>query len=158
MKKLLLIFVIAIAVNGCDLVNSNGNSALSPVFSISDIAGQSRTNFHQGESFKLSFSLNNTTGDTVIYTWGSPMVSFRIYKNDSVVTSSDYGCPEPNFYTTSLLPPDQSIQGSWEGPTPRCDTQKVVLSPGKYLAQVYFPNFGRTKVKAVLPLSFNVIR
>ena len=105
MKKLVLVTIITFLINGCNLVNSNPNeySILSPKFSIVDTLGKTTTQFHSGESFELSFSLINITGDTVSYSWSAPMVAFRIYKGDTIVTSSYYGCPEPNFYATSSL-------------------------------------------------------
>lgn len=164
MRILASITLMAIATSGCDLTNphTNGSSSLSPVFSIADTSGKITTNFHSGDSFLLTFSVTNTTSDTVIYQYGPPMISFRILKDSVLVSFSHEGCAEPeiftepDYFTTVKLAPGKSINGSWKAPTSICSTQKTILPVGSYQAEAFFPYFKNVKVDSVPPIRFEI--
>ena len=160
MKTLPLIAIIVISLYGCNQENTNvpQTAAVVPVYSITDIFGMAKTTFHSGEPFVLSFSVTNTTVDTLTYYMIIPMVAFRIFGNDTIVTSSYYGCTEPNIAVgKGWLARGQSIKFSWKAPTSPCDTQNLVLTPGSYQAQVSFPAFQQVKVNPVSAINITVV-
>ena len=161
MKPLTVIAIIVIWVTGCnsDHTNSTHIPTLVPIYSITDTSGNADTTFHSGEQFILSFSVTNTTGDTLILNLGWPAVAFRIFGNDSMVSSSDFNCPIPLIASgKGWLAPGQSIKDSWKGPTSPCDTQQVVLTPGFYQAKVTFPTILNVKMKPVSVINISVVR
>jgi hypothetical protein len=139
---------------------NNETPSVTARFMLTDTAGFSAAQFHSGESFLLSFALTNNTPDTITYRSGIPIVSFTILKNDSIFTSSYFGCPIPK--TSSILiagyvPPGQTLQSSWKAPTPLCQSIPMVLVSGSYQACVSFPSFSGVKVDSVAPIPFTVI-
>lgn len=158
LKIMTLLTLIVSFLCGCSKTTSPSNAILLTTFILADTLGQAVTQFHSGEDFILSFSVTNTTRDTVTYHSGGPFVAFQILKGDSVVASSDYECPEPQIFITGHLAPGQSIQSSWRGPKSICQSQSISLSLGSYQARVYFPSFDQVTVMPVSALTMSIIQ
>jgi hypothetical protein len=162
MKLLMLLILIALFTGGCHHATAPNEETktLTATFTLTDTTGRTAAQFRSGEAFLISFALTNNTPDTITYRSGIPIVSFTILKNDSVFTSSYFGCPIPK--TSSILivghvPPGQTLQSSWKAPTPLCQSIPMVLVSGSYQACVSFPFFSGVKVDSVAPIPFTVI-
>jgi len=161
MKSLFIVLFVLIFLNGCK--NSNLISPIKPGlkanFTLTDTAGNISDVFKPGESFDVSFSLTNTTKDTLKYDFAPPMVSFEIMQGKNLISDSFLGCPEPNFVARGvILAPGKSINGNWTGPNSPCEKLMVTLTPGSYSVQVSFPHPYNVNVLGTEPIFFTVIR
>ncbi len=153
--------MLIVLLTGCHFLGiaNQSNDTIYATFSMTDTTGKATTVFHSGESFDLSFSMKNTTKDTLIYGWAPPMVSFEIIGNDSTVSYSYEGCPVPNYIVTAAeWAPGKSITESWKAPTSPCMQHKVILAPGSYVAKVHYPNIKNRKVTVSSPIKFTVVQ
>jgi hypothetical protein len=161
MKSVFVILFILTFLNGCK--NSNLISPIKPGlkvnFTLTDTSGNVSSEFRTGEPFDVSFSLTNTTQDTLKYDIVPPMVSFEIMQGNNAISNSFSGCPEPNFIARGvILAPGKSIKGNWTGPSSPCEKLLVTLSPGSYSLQVSFPHPYNMNVYGTEPIYFTVVR
>jgi len=160
MKSLFILAFAAAVITGCRNSNptSSGDSTINATYTLTDTAGHASSEFVSGEPFKLFFSVTNTTKDTLKYNLAPPEVAFTIYQNKNFISSSFYGCPEPQFIAIGVpLAPGKSIQSSWVGPGSPCQSPKIKLAPGDYQVQVLFPKLSNVKINNTEPISFTVI-
>lgn len=161
MRKIIsYLILIIVFLTGCNFLGSGNHSknTIYATFLMTNTAGEATKVFHSGESFDLSFSMKNTTEDTLTYSWTYPMISFEILGSDSTVSYSYDGCATPAFGGTAKWAPGKSITGSWKAPTPICMQDEGVLVPGTYLAEVNFPDVKNMKVIVSSPIKFTVIQ
>jgi len=152
--------LVSISIGGCDLLKnkSDGNGNLNATFRLSDTTGRTANTFHSGESFIMSFSLINTTTDTITYydVVCIPRVNFAILRNDSLLVGSPAGCD--NEIGFRYFKPRDTLQGQWQAPNNQWMGQ-VILTPGSYLAKVVFPDFSKMKgVNPVPTIAFSIIK
>ena len=161
MKTMLCYAFIAVLFNACNQTTppNTGNVVLTATFTVTDTIGEKSTQFHSKEELILSFSLTNSTNDTLTYPRGNsgPSVIFHILKNDSTVAASIDGYAYLAVALPGFLPPGQNLQGGWQAPTTPAQNPKVVLSPGSYTATVSFPTFDQAKVNPVSPITFSIV-
>lgn len=161
-----LLVLITVLLIGCDIgtesgmqqSNSLSNADLIAVFKLADTTGQISTVFHSREMFDMSFSLTNTTEDTLTYHFSFPPVIFKILKNDTVVASSIDGFAFTMDIRTGYVAPGASLQGRWRAPNTGPQNPKVVLSPGMYEASVSFATFDQVRVNPVSRIAFSVVQ
>ena len=160
MKMTTTLALIGILFAGCDILKtkSSDNAGLTADFSLSDTTGHASTVFRSGEQFLMSFSVVNTTNDTLTYHYSEPPVVFSILKNRSVVASSIDGYAFPMNVNTGLVAPGKALANSWKAPNTPAQNPKVVLAPGTYEASVSFSQFDEAKVDPVPTISFSVIQ
>jgi hypothetical protein len=158
MKTIIIFGLIAICINGCNQSTSPSDKPLTTTFTLTDTSGQTVSQFHSGEEFKLAFTVTNTTKDTLTFYRGStaPAVIFQIMKNDSVIASSVDGYAFLAVVLGGYVAPGQSLQGEWKAPNTPAQNPKVLLNPGSYQAKVLFPNFNQAKVNPVSSITFSV--
>lgn len=155
MKQFPPFAIVAAIIAGCGLMapGTSRTYNLTANFLISDTTGRAATHFVSGESFDMSFSMVNNTGDTLVY-YGSPQppVVFRILKNGSVVATSIDGYAFPQVVVGRALLPGDTLKGYWRAPTTPAQTPPVVLSPGTYQAEVAFPEFKDKTLSPIAPI------
>lgn len=152
--------LIAILIAGCDILKtkSDGNGGLTATFFLADTSGHIATVFHSGDEFVMSFSVVNTTNDTLTYHYSEPPVIFRILKDGSIVASSTDGYAFPMNVNAGFVAPGKALSGSWKAPNTPAQNPKVVLAPGTYEASVAFSQFEEAKVNPVSTITFSVIQ
>ena len=161
MKNVLIVIFILAFISGCN--NSNLVSPIKPGlkanFTLTDTSGNVSSEFKTGEPFDVSFSLTNTTQDTLKYDIVPPMVSFEILQGNKFISNSYLGCPEPNFVARGvILAPGKSIKGNWTGPSSPCEKLMVTLLPGAYSVQVSFPHPYNVNVYRADPIYFTIVK
>ncbi len=159
MKRSPVFALVAAVLIGRGIVSPHpaGTYDLTANFFVTDSAGKVETHFASGESIDMSFSMVNSSRDTLVY-YGSPgpPVVFRIVKNGAVVATSIDGYAFPQVVVGRVLLPGDSLTGHWRGPTTPAQTPRVVLQPGTYQAEVVFPDFRKKTVNPVGPVTFVV--
>ena len=160
MKMMTTLALIAILIAGCDILKtkSNGNGGLTATFSLTDTTGHVATVFHSGEQFLMSFSVVNTTNDTLTYHYSEPPVIFSILKDGNVVASSTDGYVFPMNVNAGFVAPGKALAGSWKAPNTPAQNPKVMLAAGTYQASVSFSQFEEAKVNPVSTITFSVIQ
>lgn len=126
-----------------DINNSNDNFIKENIyasFSIIDTNGVEKNRFHQGEDFILKFKVQNESGKDLHFTHGYPIISFKIFNEDTVVVAS-------TDYTMYIQPIEKGIvhnngnfSDEWKGPNTLgriLENQKIILDVGFYRAKVY---------------------
>jgi hypothetical protein len=144
---------------GCTHSTEPSARVLVAAFAIEDSAGRPISQIHSGETFRVTFTLVNTTEDTLTYTRGNtgPPVIFRIVQEDSIVASSTDGYAFLQVVLGGCVAPGQSLHEVWNAPTTPAQYPKVVLGPGGYEASVSFATFPEARVNPVSPIGFIVI-
>ncbi len=142
----------------CDQGTSPGVSILTASFTLTDTSGRGIPQVRSGEDFLMSFSLINTTLDTLTYEsgYGGP-VGFRILQNDSTIATSADGYAFPEAFLRGYLAPGDTMRAQWKAPNTPARIPKVVLAPGTYQAWVGFPNFHEAKVNPIPTIAFIVV-
>jgi len=158
MKKINFFALFSFIICACSQSTFPSNQDLETTFALTDTLGQTASQFHRGEEFRLSYILTNNTKDTLTYYRGNsgPSIIFQIQKNDSVIASSVDGYAFAMIAFTSQLAPGHSLKEDWIAPTTPVQYPKVVLDPGQYRAMVSYPNFKQAKVDTVFPILFTV--
>jgi hypothetical protein len=161
MKNVLIVIFILAFISGCK--NSELVSPIKPGlkanFTLTDTSGKVSSEFKTGEPFDVSFSLTNTTQDTLKYDIAPPMVSFKILQGNKFISNSFLGCTEPNIFVRGvILAPGKSIKGNWTGPSSPCEKQMVTLLPGAYSVQVSFPHPYNVNVNGADPIYFTIVQ
>jgi hypothetical protein len=151
--------LISLTAAGCGLISSNANGKLTATFTLADSAGHPSTTFYSGDHFDMSFSLINTTADTLTYHRGStaPPVIFEILRSDSVVATSIDGYAFVQVVLGGFVAPGDSLIGDWEAPNTPAQSPRVVLSPGSYQAKVLYPAFEQTETNSVSTINFAIV-
>ncbi len=158
MKTLSVAIVACALIMACDQGTSPGVTILTASFTLADTAGKGISTIRSGEDFVMSFSLINTTLDTLTYGWGyGGPVGFRILQNDSAIATSVDGYVFPEVFLHGYLAPGDTMRAQWKAPNTPVRISKVVLAPGTYQAWVGFPNFHEAKVNPIPPITFIVV-
>ncbi|HEY6952247.1 MAG TPA: hypothetical protein VI758_07555 [Bacteroidota bacterium] len=155
MKAILPLGVVVLSVWSCNTTNSSqgANGFLVTSFTVADTLGHTVSQFREREAFDLSFSAMNTTGDTLTYHTGYPIILFEILYGDSVVAASYFGCAFPQIVISGRLAPGQTLKANWRAPKSICQSKAAPLLPGSYKAQVSFPVFDQVTVTPATPIS-----
>ena len=139
MKSLAMpvLLLCSVCLLSCD---ENGNSSrcigpLKPVFYLTDTSGILKTTFHSGESFRMRFSVTNTTGQTLSYMYTGSPTGFVILQDDSVLVVQQ-DCAVPLFLARDSLLACASTTAEWLAPQPLCSKMNVTLPPGSYTARL----------------------
>ena len=160
MKTLFCCLFVTVLINACNSPTSSntGNGSLTATFTLADTTGKQGSQFHSGAEFLLSFTLTNTTHDTLTFHRGNsgPSITFHIFKNDSTVATSIDGYAFLEVVLGGYVAPGESLQGVWRAPTTPVQNPKVVLNLGTYSATVSFPSFDQAKVNPVSPIIFSI--
>ncbi len=160
MKRGISLILIAVFFSGCDLLTSSSGEKqdLNPGFTLTDTLGRNTGHFHPGENFDVSFSLRNTTGDTLTYYHTGPAVVFSIMKGDSIVATSIDGYLFPQVVIGTRLAPGDTLQAKWRAPNTPARPDTLVLAPGLYEATVRFPTFQQLKTDTISPIGFWIVQ
>jgi len=160
MRTFNLLALIAILMCACNRATTptEGKGFLTATFTLSDTTGQASTVFHSGQQFDVSFSVTNTTMETLTYYYTLPPVIFQILKGDTSVATSVDGYVFPQVVLRGYLAPGRALQGAWKAPNTPAQNPKVVLAPGSYEAHVSFRNFEQVKVNQVSPITFSIVQ
>ena len=160
MKTMAFFTFFAILIDGCDILKtkSNGNGGLTATFSISDTTGHASTVFHSGDHFMVSFSLANTTNDTLTYGYTGTPIRFRILQDGREIASSTDGVVFLQYVQGGFIAPGDTFAASWKAPNTQFQNPKVVLMPGTYQATVLFSQVAEARVATVLPITFSVVQ
>ena len=159
MKTALVVIFASMFSLACNQTTSPEVMPLAISFTLADTTGAAISQTHVGENFVLSFSLINTTPDTLTYGWANsgPPVEFHILQNDSTVATSVDGYVFLMYAPHATLPPGDTLRGRWVAPTTPVQSPKVVLAPGMYQARVFLPYFYEIKVDSIPSISFVVV-
>jgi len=161
MRHFSLLVAIAFCIGGCDLGERipTPSESLQPTFRMTDTTGRETNSFRFGEEFDVSFTVINTTGKTLTFYRGDsgPDVVFRILKADTLIASSIDGYVFLMVVTVGHLPSGETLQGLWRGPNTPARTPRLVLPPGIYTVQAFYPQFDEVGVKKVSPMIFSVL-
>jgi len=160
MKRLTILSIFVFIFLGCEHGEevSALNDPLSAAFQLSDTLGHDTTSFRSGSSFNISFKVTNTTGKQLTFYRGdsSPNVKFKIYQADTKVASSTDGYAFLMVATVGHLEPGRTMQGQWLAPNTPARIPKIVLTPGLYKIQPFYPRFDEVEVKEISPISFSI--
>jgi hypothetical protein len=160
MKRLTLLSVFVFLFYGCDHGEevSTLSEPLSATFQLTDTLGHDTTSFRSNRNFDISFRVTNTTGKRLTYYRGNsgPDVIFKIIQADTIVATSTDGYAFLMVATVGHLEPGQTMQGQWRAPNTPARIPKLVLTPGSYKVQTFFPRFDEVEVKELLPISFSI--
>jgi hypothetical protein len=160
MKFNKIILLLAFCLIACNQSTSPDTIVLDASFALTDTLGQSKSQFHEGENFYLTFNLVNTSKDTLTYYQGnsSPPILFQILQDDSVCASSIDGYVFILVVGQGKFAPSQNLNSEWKAPTTPAQIPKVTLQPGNYKAMVFHPNFDQAEVNEIPPISFEVVQ
>ena len=162
MSKTIFILLVVAGLVGCDFGEHTLTSLepLSATVRLTDTLGHDVSTFHAGEGFDISFALTNTTGTTLTFYKGDsgPNVVFKIWRGDSVVSTSVDGYLFTHIPHTYQLEPGQSLQEHWRAPNTPTQTPKIVLSPGLYALRASVMRFEEAAVNQVSSIAFFIIQ
>ena len=160
MKRMTQVLVTAVLIAGCNVLGIKSHRNINPEQSLilTDTTGQKATVYHSGESFVATYRLINTTNREITYYDGIvPSVSFEIWQNDSLVTTSGYGIMNIFISSPDTLAPGDTLQGRWWAPDATSIGQSITLNPGTYQLKVTGPDF-QNGIKMISPVSFSITK
>lgn len=159
MKSLLVIIFAGAIISACNQSTSPVLRPLAISFTLTDTTGTVISQTRTGQNFVLSFSLVNTTPDTLTYGWANTdsAVVFRILRDGSERASSVDGYIFEEYDRHASLPPRDTLRARWLAPTTPAQHAKVVLAPGTYQARVDAPYFYNIKVDPIPDITFDVV-
>ena len=160
MKRMSQILLTAVLIAGCNLLGITSHRNINPeqTLILTDTTGQKTTVYHSGESFVATYRLINTTDRKITYYDDIvPSISFEIWQNDSLITSSAYGFPNILIPFPDTLAPGDTLQGSWRAPNTPSTDQSIVLNPGSFEIKVVGPEY-QNGVKMISPVSFSITK
>ncbi len=158
MKTLSFVVFAGTLMVACDQGTSPIVSPLATSFRLTDTTGATILRTRTGQDFILSFSLINTTADTLKYGWADsgPPIRFYILQNGNYIASSVDGYLFAMTPSRAYLAPGDTLLERWRAPTTPQQYPKVVLAPGTYQAKVVVPYFYGVNVNPIEPITFVV--
>ena len=150
MRIYLCFSIIIILLTGCEksldfITNSNGNRNENTAhsddfiyFYLSDSLGNVKTHFDLNQDILFHFSLINTKDSTITYTkshGGTPVVSFWVYKNDTLFGQSDDGYDYDAIVLPGYIEPGDTLINivSWKSNPYHQNT----LARGQYYTKIF---------------------
>lgn len=157
MKVVIPIILSLVLLTGCKLLGIGYDiyTTIVPVFNLTDTTGHTVRKIPSGEPFDLSFSLKNTTKDTLNFNSATPVIYFELFRNGSIVSVSDLNC---TYFLEGILVlyPGQSITRIWKAPASFCSPGQIYLLPAEYTAKVFYPSCPQVKIISPGPIKFSI--
>ena len=145
-KYLFILFAVGLSIySGCikstDSIVTEANTQIlneNIYFYLSDSSGVMQEKFYTGQDIFLNFGIINNQNSVLNYTkghGGPPIVSFFIFKGDSIFGISDEGYSYPAIVVGGKIPPNDTLEYSvswYSNPY-----HQNILESGKYYTTIH---------------------
>ena len=129
---------------------------INSTFTLTDTTGHKIDSIPSGKPFILTYTIKNTTIDTLTFDYAYSSTYFEIFRNQRMVTSSALKCPQGIYGGSFMLLPGESLKRAWKGPTSVCVPGPLYLLPGTYQAEVFYPRSPQVNIHPVQPITFSI--